>query len=467
MTSAGDQLCRISVEGPAKRVDLAVPATTTVAALLPVLLQHTAGPAGADLAGAEESWVLQRLGGPPFDPAGTPESLDWLEGERLHLRPVVNQLPELHFDDIAEGIAEAVNKRADRWQAGYRRPLFIGVSAVVLALLTVVLLDAGPGGLRQGFGGALAVGLLVTAVLAAHLLPTPGLSTLAGIGACGLAAIVTADLVDGESARAVVTGPGLAAGAGAAGIVALLLVVVQAVWAPAVRYPVFLAIAGLSVIVVGVLGLRALGGLDAAGAAGLGATVLFALVLFAPNLVLRAGRLRGPQLPKTGSELQYDTEPYPAEDVASRANRAENYLIVLVVCVSVALPVLFAVILPAGGWASWAIVVVLSAGVLLRARVFLDTWQRVALTAGGSAGAVMVVIRASGRVTTGWLVLILILLTVLFVVTVLASIRPWPRRLLPIWEFTATVFDVVIAFAVLPVCLQLLHTYAWARGLFG
>ena len=51
-----DELCRITVLGPDRRVDLAVPATTSVAMLLPVLVRHTAGQQEATLAGS--SWVL-------------------------------------------------------------------------------------------------------------------------------------------------------------------------------------------------------------------------------------------------------------------------------------------------------------------------------------------------------------------------------------------------------------------------
>ncbi|WP_436535560.1 type VII secretion integral membrane protein EccD [Actinoplanes sp. HUAS TT8] len=457
-TALNGDLCRISVEGPNRRMDLAVPLTTTVAALLPVLLQHTAE-GGLDLTRPEESWVLQRMGGRPFDPTGTPESLDWLEGERLYLRPVENQLPEMHFDDISEGIAETVNERRDKWQPEYRRPLFIGVSAAVVLLLTVVLRHAGSLSLQVGVGGGVAAGLLIAAVLYARNLGDRALSTLFGLSAILLAGVTVADAAGPDA--------GPAAGAGTAAGVALTLVVVQRLWAPTLLYPVFLSISGLGAVVDGVIGLRRMAGMDAAGAAALGAVILFAFVLFAPNLVLRAGRLRGPQLPKTGRELQFDIEPYPAEEMERRAHAAQNYLSVLVVCVSVALPVLYTVILPAGGWASWALPTVLSAGLLLRARVLLNVWQRVALTASGGAGVVMLLLAAAGAATAGWLVVILLFLLVLLVVTVLAAMRPWPRRLLPIWEFTATVFDVIAGVAILPIALQLMHTYAWARGLFG
>ena len=56
--AAGTEQCRVTVAGPERRVDLAIPATATVGELLPVVVRHTAGPDAADRA-----WVLQRLGG--------------------------------------------------------------------------------------------------------------------------------------------------------------------------------------------------------------------------------------------------------------------------------------------------------------------------------------------------------------------------------------------------------------------
>ncbi len=62
-TRAAD-LCRISVVGPDGWADLAVPLSTTISALLPVLVRYTV----ANATRADATWVLQRLGGLPLDP---------------------------------------------------------------------------------------------------------------------------------------------------------------------------------------------------------------------------------------------------------------------------------------------------------------------------------------------------------------------------------------------------------------
>lgn len=56
----GHDVRRLTVAGPTGRADLAVPATVTLAGLLPVLLRHVAGPEAHG-----GGWVLQRLGEAP------------------------------------------------------------------------------------------------------------------------------------------------------------------------------------------------------------------------------------------------------------------------------------------------------------------------------------------------------------------------------------------------------------------
>ena len=103
---------------------------------MPVLLANLEKAEAGAVAGG---WALQRLGEQPFDPTGTPESLDWLEGEELYLRQAEDPLPELDFDDLAEGVATVVNRRDDRWQPEYRRVLFLLLSVVARGAIAAVL----------------------------------------------------------------------------------------------------------------------------------------------------------------------------------------------------------------------------------------------------------------------------------------------------------------------------------------
>jgi len=465
-TTLNSDVCRITVVGPDKRVDLAVPASTTVAALMPVLVWHTGAAASNEELRADGAFVLQRIGEAPFDPAGTPESLDWLEGEELHLRLAEDPLPELAFDDLADGIATMVNRRGDRWQPEYRRFLFLGLSGVGLLLLAAVLSDRGPILLSAIAGFTLTAVFMLTSVLFARAGDRP-LSLVFGVGGAVFAGLSAMNLFDGVANQLAVNSRSLMVGAAAAAAVAVVLVVAQRLWAEELPYPPMLAVLITAIAAIFVLWLRSYFGMSGPAAAGVAAALLFAVIIFAPKIVLRAAQLRGPQLPKTGDELQYDNQPESAADLARRASAADNYLSVATVCVAICLPFLFQIIMGENGWAGWTLVAVYASALLLRARSFLGVWQRVSLTIAGTIGYGMVIMRASHAATPDVRLLMLIGLAVLLLLLVLAARRPWPRRLLPIWEFIATVLDVVTALAILPLVLDLLGAYPWARGLFG
>ncbi|GAA0804870.1 type VII secretion integral membrane protein EccD [Spirilliplanes yamanashiensis] len=465
-TTLDSEVCRITVVGPDRRVDLAVPVSSTVASLMPVLLAHTADQSAVDATLPSTAWALQRLGGEPFDQAENPRSLDWLEGETFHLRPSAEALPALDYDDLAEGIAETVNRRGDRWQPSYRRHLFIGVTGFVLAVVAALLFWYGHALAFDVTGLALGVVFVPASVLFARYAADGAMAVLFGVAACCFVAVAAVNLVDGDPGGVLLREHANIAAA-AAMVVAVLLTVLQRLWAPALLYSPFLVLATAAVVVIGFFWLRSAYTLDGPAAAAPIASAVFAFVIFAPNLVLRAARLRGPQLPKTGEELQYDIEPHQAGEVQARADEAHNFLTAVVVCACLVLPVLCWNVLAHDGWVSSTFVLMLSSALLLRARVFMGLVQRVALTVAGCAGYTMLIAESARDADPGRLAQLLGLLAVVLAATVMAALRPWPRRLLPIWEFIARILDVVTALAVLPLALQLMGVYAWARGLGG
>ena len=265
-TTLNSDVCRITVVGPDKRVDLAVPASTTVAALMPVLVWHTGAAQSSEELRADGAWVLQRLGEAPFDPVGTPESLDWLEGEELYLRLAEDPLPELAFDDLADGIATMVNRRNDRWQPEYRRTLFLGLSAVGMALLALVLVDRGPVLLSAIAGFTLAAVFMLSSVLYGRSGDRP-LSLLFGVGAAAYAGVTSLNLVDGVPDALAPNPASLMIGASAAAAVALCLVVAQRLWAENLPYPPMLALLITAIATIFVLWLRSYFGMSGPGAA--------------------------------------------------------------------------------------------------------------------------------------------------------------------------------------------------------
>ncbi|GAA0504195.1 type VII secretion integral membrane protein EccD [Saccharopolyspora subtropica] len=465
MTTAGAaQLCRITVFGPDGKADLAVPVSTTVADLLPVLLKHTRQqPPGAE----SVSWVLQRLGEAPMDPDGTPETLDWLEGEQLHLRPADDPLPELDFDDLAEGIATSVQQREDRWRPEFGRRLFRVLSCAAVAVIGLVLLTDGPTALHASSAGVLAAVFLVAMTPIARKLHDTALAVLCGLAGCAMAGIGALLLADGVPDAAAPTPQGLfAAGASTAAAAAILLVVRQFA-AKDVSFAPLLTVLSVSLAVLALLGIAAGFALTPGQAAGVLSTVAFGFVIFAPRMCLRAAFLRGPQLPRNADDLQQDIDPVPADEVDAKSATADRYLSVVMVSAAVVLAGAYPLVLAEPGWASWAMVGLLSGAVLLRSRNFLGVWQRVPLAISGTLGFTLVTLYfAALFAPVWWLVLLLGLLVVLFAL-VRAALRPPTRRMLPIWGHLANILDTATAIALVPLLLQLLGVYAWARGLFG
>ncbi|SCF40051.1 type VII secretion integral membrane protein EccD [Micromonospora matsumotoense] len=463
------ELCRITVIGPARRVDLAVPATTTVATLLPLLVQQTTdtGPRLEPGASDGAAWVLQRLGQAPFELAGTPESLDWLEGEQLHLCPAADPLPELDFDDLADGVATTVNRRNDRWQPEYRRILFALLSVVAMGAIVVVLTAHGPALPQVVAGSVLSIALLAAALVCGRRLDDGAFSLLFAGGAVGFAAVAASSAVDGDPERIAVTGAAVLATAVASLTVAAVLLLAQRTFAPYLPVPPLLGIGVTGLVTALVLLMRDGSGMTMQRTAAVAILALLVVIVLAPRLAVKLSRLRGPQLPKTSEDMSYDIEPAPSDEVRRRTDDADTYLTAAMATSAVVLPALFHFTMQVPGWAGWSFVLVVASAILLRSRTFLGLWQRIALVVAGTVGYLMVITKLADLMSPAWRWVLLSALVALLVPLVLAALRPWPRRMLPFWEYAATFFDVTTGVAVLPILAQILGIYAWARGLFG
>ncbi|ONI83114.1 type VII secretion integral membrane protein EccD [Actinosynnema sp. ALI-1.44] len=460
------ELCRITVFGPDGKVDLAVPVSTTVADLVPVLLSHTRKhqPGPADQQG---SWVLQRLGEPAFDHDGTPETLDWLEGEQLYLRPADNPLPELDFDDLADGIATSVVQRGDRWKPEYNRVLFQVLSGALVAVVGLALLDDGPTALHAGFAGGLSGLFVIISTVVARTLDDLALSRLWGLAGCVFAGLTGVIAADGVPDAASPTPMGILVGAAGAALVAVVLLALRKFAANGIPFAPFATV--LLVAVATICGVwMGLGFEWTVGqVAGVLATVMFGVVIWSPKTTIRIAYLRGPQLPRNAEDLQQDVDPAPAHEVAVRTATADRYVSVTMVCASVVFAAAFPFILAVPGWIGWTLVTVVSSAILLRARNFLGVWQRLALTAAGTIGLALVALDLAQMFTPGWRIVLLVGLLLVLYGLMQAALRPVGRRMLPVWGHLANIFDTCTALAIVPLLLQLLGVYAWARGLFG
>ncbi|MEU2424749.1 type VII secretion integral membrane protein EccD [Streptomyces sp. NPDC007851] len=452
------EVCRLTVEAPAGRADLAVPVTTPVSALLPVLLRQAVGP---DLQGTP--WVLQRLGADPLDPEATPESAGLRDGDVLHLRPADAALPALHFDDVSDGVAHTVGAGSGRWHPGLTRHLGLALSCLALAALAATLLGAGPGPLTSAAAGAAALVLAAGCAVAARARADRGGVLVAGVGAFGFAALAGATLREGPSGG---FAPGTAGTLLAAGFVVALAGLLLALGALPLVVPGTVLLTAVAAAIGAALA-RATG-LHGVQAAAVVAVGLFVLGHLAPRLALRTARLRVPQLPHDAEELQLDIEPEPGGTVANRVAVATACLDMI--GISSALVWAVALWLLADreqGWAGWLLPVSLSLAVLLRARGTNGTLQRVPAVLAGAYGLGLVLIVRVAPTGPGGRAAVL---AVLLAAALLLLVGAWrlPRaRLLPLWGHFGDLLETVTAIALLPLLLQVLHAYGYFRGLAG
>jgi len=164
-------ICRVTVIGPRKRVDIALPVDIPFAELFPGIA-HFAGLDAAAIAEAPEGWALQRLGEPPFEPPATPAKAGVTDGELLYLRPWLTALPDAASDDIADEIA-GVHDGPGRWDACDGRRVALGAAVAALAAGVVVLLRSGPPWPVPAMAAGLLVVLLLLFLLLLPLLLLP------------------------------------------------------------------------------------------------------------------------------------------------------------------------------------------------------------------------------------------------------------------------------------------------------
>lgn len=461
--------CRISVFGPSGRVDLAVPLTTTVGALLPTLVDAVVRDEHRSTEDEQYgSWVLQRLGEPAMDPDGTPETLEWIDGERFELAKAENPLPELDYDDLADGMAAAVSRRPNRWTEPVNRRFFLCLTVAALAVAALALFTGTSATVAALTSAGLAALLLAASILVARTIED---STLAGIsGFCGavFAGLATQLGVEGPAGTLALRPHGVLIGASTVLVVASGMLGLQRTQAKKLPILPFglLAVAALGAIIGMWLHLGI--GLNPHQNAAVVLSLAFGILLFAPKLATRAARLRGPQLPKRSEEMKIDIDPARAAEVEERTGHADDYLSVLAIGSAPVFVIGFGHLLGGGiGWHEYTIAGLLTALVLLRSREFRNVGQRVAIGVAGASGATLFVLTIMTTFHWVWQVLTILGLVFVALWLALAALRPLHRRLLPLWMHLGNIAEMIGAIALVPMLLVILRIFAWARGLAG
>ncbi|MER8223587.1 type VII secretion integral membrane protein EccD [Streptomyces sp. NPDC094143] len=458
-------LCHLTVRAPAKSIDLSVPEDIPVADLLPVLLRYCGEDteeAGPDHGG----WVLQRLGGAPLDEEAPLETLGVRDGETLHLRPRAETMPEVHLDDLVDGIATTMQQRPHGWSPPASRRLLLGMAVTALTAGLVMLALPGSGALARAVA-ATAAGLLLVAGAgaASRAVGDAGAGAVLGCMAVPYLALAGWLLPGGTLAGPFVWEVAgarlLAASAASAGAAVLALAAVAAYAALYLGLGV-VAVAGA---LTGALMLFA--DLPARDCAGIVALVAVVFGAFVPSLAFRLSGLRMPPLPTNAEQLQEGIEPYPTSEVATRSVLADGWMTALYGAAGAICAACLTLLADRPRAPEVWITVALSLLLLLHARGLGNVWQRLSLTVPGVLGVVLLALVGGLALGPGGR---LMLAAGLLATTAALAIASWTvpgRRMVPYWGRAAELLHSLTAISLLPLTLWGLGVYGALRSING
>lgn len=461
----GADLCRVTIVGPQRRLDISVPVDVPFAELFPTILRH-AGQNLADIGLGHGGWVLQRLDGPPLDPAGTPAQVNLRDGELIYLRPGMSQLPELAFDDVADVVASGVNDRPDRWRPEYtRRFMIYAAGAFLLAGVVPLLLSGPPWVAPSVVAGTVSVLLLLSGVVLSRAAGDSQAGAI--LGYAGLPyAFVGGWLGAGRSA-----GIGhLGATNVTAGLAAVTAVAaVAAVGIAGDALPIFLGAAAAALLGTAGAGVdSAVSGVNAAGVAAATLAVALAFTPLMPTIAFRAARVTLPPIPTSPADLRQDKLTVDGKTVLQRTVRADRF----VTGISAAIGLVgFAGLVPLAfthGWLARISCAASAIALLLRSRIFRGRAQRLWFMAPGVAGFLLLAtgmsVDASQRA-----ILAGVLVPMLVIAAIVIGVGSWlpDHRLSPFWGRMADIIDLLVVISLIPLALGVLGLYGRIRGLSG
>lgn len=464
MSNTQANLCRLTVRAPARTVDLAVPSDVPVADLLPTVISY--GGDELEESGLEHGgWVLQRLGEPPLDPESTLDSLGLRDGEALYLRPRNEALPEVHLDDLVDGIATTMQAQPHGWSPDASRRLLHGLAAATLTLALVILAMPGVAGWLRALAAALGGLLLIAgAGSATRAVGDSGAGAVLGFMVPLFFALAGWLLPGGElggtDGNTVLGARLLAASAAAAGGAVLALAAIG-------MYPalfVGVAVVALAGAVSAVLLVWDFPPHEAA------AMVVVVVVLFGglvPSLSFRFAGMRMPPLPSNAQQLQEGIEPYPTSDIEARSILADGWMTAFYVAIGLITLPCQAALASHPELPEILTMSALSLLLLLHSRGLGNVWQRLALTAGGGWGAALLLFVLARSLSPGDR---LTLTAGLLGLTAAIAIASWTvpgRRLVPYWGRAAELLHTLVAVSLLPLMLWSVGVYGTLRAING
>lgn len=448
-------LCRITVAGPARRIDLSLPADVPFGSLLPVLIRNS-GPDLANSGLAHGGWVLQRLDEAPFDLGISPQQAGVKDGEVLYLRPQMAPLPEPAFDDVPDVIATAVRERPDRWNPALTRIAGLGAGSFILLLAAYLTVVRG-GAWAPYLAGAVTVLLLGGAAAASRARGDAGAGGVLGHLA----------LLYGFLAGFLSPGAGLGAAQLLAGSAVLLLVAVVAGFAVSDGLSVFAgyALAGLIGVLAGGIGLG-FENLEPAGIAAVIVAPVLALTPLTPALAFRLSRVTLPPVPASAEDLRSDSLLVDGRAVLERTAVADRIVTGVNAAIGLSAAVATALLVFGDGWSPPTMAAVVALALLLRARVFGGRGQRLWLIVPGLGGlALLAADLCAGlepAVFTG-----AALVPLVAAAAAVIGIGLWlpGARPSPVWARMLDIFDLVLIVSLIPLAFGVVGLLDKVRGM--
>ncbi|MFI6514808.1 type VII secretion integral membrane protein EccD [Spirillospora sp. NPDC050679] len=460
----GADLCRITLVGPSRRVDIALPADATFADLYPTML-HYAGQNLADAGLAHGGWVLQKLDEAPFDPSSTPAQAGLRDGDLIYLRPRMAQLPDLAFDDVPDVVATAVNDRPDRWRQENTRKFALGWGVAGMLVGVVTLLLSGPSWIVPAIAaGVVAVALLGGAVALSRAMGDAGAGAAMGYAAVPYAFLGGLLAPARDTALADLGALHLVAGFGA-----VVLVATIAGFAIADGLPVFYGVALAALLGTANSAVPLVFDMDAAGVAAVTVTIALALTPALPGLAFKLARVKLPPVPSSAEDLRRDTLMVDGGQVLARTAAADRFVTGGVAAIGlIALGALVPLAFD-GGWISPVMVVVLSFALLLRARIFRGRAQKLWLLVPGVAGLGLLALSVAYDTDSQPMALAVVLLPTLVVSGIAVGVGMWlpNNRLTPFWGRAGDVVEMIFVVGLFPIALGVAGVFEYVRTAVG
>jgi type VII secretion integral membrane protein EccD len=443
----GAGLARVTIAGPHRRVDLALPDQIPLAELLPDLLRH-AGESLADEGERHGGWLLRRpdgaalLGGRPLRAQGI------RDGEILHLTPARTHWPAPEYDDVVEVIAGA---HAGRWSpTATRIATRAAAAALLLSLLPSLLLTAPSPVVAQTAAGV-TLALLAAAVTASRAYGDAGTAATIGVLSLPFAALAGALFTSTDRVAA----PELLVGAVSVLLTALLVAVGTGVH---LRVPVAAMTASLPVAATAALALL----IPPVHAAAVLLTAVACALGLLPLLAVRLGRLPIPPIALPGEDDPFEAARRrpPRDAVLAALTRTDEFLTGLLAGHALAAAGSALFLIPHGGVAARLLAGAAALGLLLRARTFAAIHHRVPMLVAG-----VVTLTALAVVGRGPLLAVVLTVAAL---CVLAAGATWSRRPPSLYLARAgEILETLTLVSLIPLACAVLDLYTNLRNLNG